>query len=142
MRRSDGRDIILLEDEGSSSIGWFLLGAALGAGAALLLAPASGEETRRRISRGARRLKDSAADALDELRDEWDDIRDRASETVDEVKATVRGVADDVSEGAKAVAASATRPRGSGTGAREELERRLAEARSRRRLPEDQEPVA
>ena len=108
MRRSDGRDIILLEDEGSSSIGWFLLGAALGAGAALLLAPASGEETRRRISRGARRLKDSAADALDELRDEWDDIRDRATETVDEVKATVRGVADDVSEGAKAVAASAT----------------------------------
>ncbi|HEX9895942.1 MAG TPA: YtxH domain-containing protein [Gemmatimonadales bacterium] len=141
MRRQDGRDVIVLEDEGSSSIGWFILGAAVGAGVALLLAPASGEDTRRRISRGARRIKDTAVDALEELRDDWDDIKDRASETVDQVKATARGVAEDVEEGAKAVAASAARPRGT-TAAREELERRLADARARRRQPEDQEPVA
>lgn len=139
--RRDGREVIVLEDEGSSSIGWFILGAAIGAGVALLLAPSSGEDTRRRIARGAKRVKDTALDALEELRDEWDDIRDRASETVDSVKATARGVAEDVEEGAKAVAASATRPRGT-PAAREELERRLADARARRRQPEDQEPVA
>jgi gas vesicle protein len=141
MRRQDGREVIVLEEEGASSIGWFILGAALGAGVALLLAPTSGEDTRRRIARGARRVKDTALDALDELRDEFDDLKDRAVETVDQVKATARGVAEDVEEGAKAVAATATRPKGT-PAAREELERRLAEARARRRQPEDQEPVA
>jgi gas vesicle protein len=141
MRRQDGREVIVLEEEGASSIGWFILGAALGAGVALLLAPTSGEDTRRRIARGARRVKDTALDALEELRDEFDDLKDRAVETVDQVKATARGVAEDVEEGAKAVAATATRPKGT-PAAREELERRLAEARARRRQPEDQEPVA
>jgi gas vesicle protein len=143
MRRQDGRDVVILEEQGSSSVGWFILGAAIGAGVALLMAPSSGEETRRRISRGARRLRDTAGDALDDLRDEWHDLKDRAVETVDEVKATVRGAAEEVAEGAKSVAATATKPR-AGTAAREELERRLADARARRRQPmaEDQEPVA
>ena len=109
MRRQDGREVIVLEEEGASSIGWFILGAAIGAGVALLLAPTSGEDTRRRIARGARRVKETALDALEELRDEFDDIKDRAVETVDQVKATARGVVEDVEEGAKAVAATASR---------------------------------
>jgi hypothetical protein len=36
----------------------FLAGAVIGAGVALLLAPASGEETRRRLSHTAKRLRD------------------------------------------------------------------------------------
>jgi len=48
-----------------SLIGGFLLGAVIGAGVALLLAPASGTETRRRLAEGARGLKEGAQDKLE-----------------------------------------------------------------------------
>jgi len=47
-----------------------LLGIAVGVGAALLFAPQSGEEARRDLARGARRLRARTADAWDDLRDE------------------------------------------------------------------------
>ncbi|MBL0937276.1 MAG: YtxH domain-containing protein [Gemmatimonadaceae bacterium] len=47
-----------------------LIGLALGAGAALLLAPASGEDTRRHLRRNARRLYAKGSDAVEELRDD------------------------------------------------------------------------
>lgn len=47
-----------------------LLGVAVGAGAALLLAPQSGAETRFRLARRGRRLRERTADAWDDLRDE------------------------------------------------------------------------
>ncbi|AHG90254.1 Uncharacterized protein family YtxH [Gemmatirosa kalamazoonensis] len=47
------------------------LGALLGAGAALLMAPASGFETRMRLARGARRARHQAADR-------WESLEDRA----------------------------------------------------------------
>lgn len=46
------------------------LGVALGAGAALLLAPQSGSETRQAIARRGRRLGHRSRDAWDDLRDE------------------------------------------------------------------------
>jgi YtxH-like protein len=46
------------------------IGALLGVGAALLMAPASGFETRMRLARGARRARGRAADR-------WDTIEDR-----------------------------------------------------------------
>jgi YtxH-like protein len=46
------------------------VGAAMGAGAALLFAPQSGEEVRASIGRGGRRLGTRAHDAWDDLRDE------------------------------------------------------------------------
>lgn len=49
-----------------------LLGAALGAGAALLLAPASGEDTRRQLRRGARKLYARGTDAVSDFRDDAD----------------------------------------------------------------------
>jgi gas vesicle protein len=49
-----------------------LVGAALGAGAALLMAPASGEETRVRLRRGARRLQRQGTRVLEDLWDEAD----------------------------------------------------------------------
>ena len=52
MRGRDG-EVYIVETDRGSGIGWFVLGAALGAGLALLFAPASGEETRRRIRREA-----------------------------------------------------------------------------------------
>jgi gas vesicle protein len=47
-----------------------LLGVTLGAGAALLVAPQSGEEARHNIARRGRRLRARTADAWDDLRDE------------------------------------------------------------------------
>jgi gas vesicle protein len=47
-----------------------LLGAALGAGTALLLAPQSGAETRHRLARRGRHLTERTSDAWSDLRDE------------------------------------------------------------------------
>lgn len=47
----------------------FVLGALVGAGTALLLAPARGEVTRRRIGRRIRRLREGAADRIGDVRD-------------------------------------------------------------------------
>jgi len=47
-----------------------LLGIAMGAGVALLLAPHSGADTRRAIARKGRRLRRRGRDAWDDLRDE------------------------------------------------------------------------
>jgi gas vesicle protein len=45
-----------------------LIGAALGAGVTLLVAPSSGEEMRRLLTRRARRLADDAQDRYEEAR--------------------------------------------------------------------------
>ncbi len=50
-------------------IGGMLLGAAIGAGLALLFAPASGRTTRKAIGDKARHLKDGAAEKLHDLSD-------------------------------------------------------------------------
>jgi gas vesicle protein len=139
-RHGSDRDIIVVEPDGGSSIGWLLFGAAVGAGLALLFAPASGAETRRRLSRSAQRLKATAADALDEIRDEFEDLTDRATDTLDDVKEAARDTVEELEDGARA---AVSRRRSGVNQAREELERRLADARARRRADaEDQEPVA
>ncbi len=56
-------------DAGGSQMGSFLLGAAVGAGVAMLLAPASGRETRRVIGDRARDLGGTAQDKLEHLRE-------------------------------------------------------------------------
>ncbi|MDT8435846.1 MAG: YtxH domain-containing protein [Gemmatimonadota bacterium] len=59
------------------------LGALIGTGAALLLAPQSGERTRRQLARRAEDLTDDARDALDDVRD---DARRLASRTRKDVR--------------------------------------------------------
>lgn len=132
--------MVYLVREGESPLKYLFVGAALGAGLALLFAPADGEETRRQIGRRARQLRDMAEESLDDLEDRVADgtqrIRDRVTDTVDDV----RTQATEVSGAVKSA----------GTTARQELERRLADARARRKgeavdevdEEEEEEPVA
>jgi gas vesicle protein len=65
---------VVIERRSGGGVGAFLLGAAVGAGLALLFAPQSGEETRatmrrtgRRMRRQARELADTGRDAVEEV---------------------------------------------------------------------------
>ena len=58
---------------GMGMLGGLLLGAAVGAGVALLLAPASGSETRSTIGRRARRLGQQSRDMVDDMQDSVSD---------------------------------------------------------------------
>ena len=62
---------------GSDAVLGFVCGAIVGAGLALLLAPASGGETRRKISETARRVGGGVSDKLGEMKDA---VASRASE--------------------------------------------------------------
>lgn len=52
---------------GSSNMTGFFMGALVGAGLALLLAPASGGETRRRLTDTARRFGETAKEKMEEV---------------------------------------------------------------------------
>jgi len=61
----------------------FLLGAVVGASIALLMAPAPGDETRRKLKDTAKRLgstvNDTVSSAKDELKNRADDVRSAVS---------------------------------------------------------------
>lgn len=62
----------VLDLRGGSGVGFLVglvLGALVGAGTALLLAPDRGDVTRRRIGRQVRRLRRGAQDRFEEVRD-------------------------------------------------------------------------
>jgi gas vesicle protein len=59
---------------GGAAMSGFLLGAIVGAGVALLLAPATGTDTRRRVGDTVKKLGNAAKDKIQEGRDQ---IRDR-----------------------------------------------------------------
>jgi hypothetical protein len=71
------------------------LGAALGAGVALLLAPFSGEEARAAIARRGARLADRGRDAWDELRDELEWAAKRGKRRVGRRVQRARWAAED-----------------------------------------------
>src|ERR687895_260826 len=122
VRRKQGREVVYLERSGDSSAKWLFWGAVLGAGLALLYAPRSGEETRRGLQRRLWKLRAMTEEKLDELAQQFggsrESLRDLDEEDFDE---------EELFESRDAPSAR-VRP-----SAREELERRLAEARARRR---------
>ena len=78
-------------DEGMKKIGAaFLLGGAIGALIALLYAPKSGKQTRRDISKTARRIKretvDLVEDTIDDIHDFASDMKDKVSDIIDKGK--------------------------------------------------------
>jgi hypothetical protein len=132
--RHKGREVVYVE-RGDSSAKWLFWGALLGAGLALLYAPRSGEETRRVLQRRLWKIRAMTEEKFDELAQQFgghkEALRDLDEEDLsDEELFEPREV-------------PSTRGRPSGPSAREELERRLAEARARRRVAGDlEEPLA
>ncbi|MDE3158211.1 MAG: YtxH domain-containing protein [Acidobacteriota bacterium] len=69
----------------------FFLGAAIGVAAALLLAPASGAHTRRRLRRRGEEVADYLIDAGKELVDKCEDLYERSGELVEDATHELSG---------------------------------------------------
>jgi gas vesicle protein len=68
----------------TSKVVWFMAGAAIGATVALLFAPASGRETRRRISRRANEGRDALTETGRDILDKGRDLYDKGRKLADE----------------------------------------------------------
>jgi gas vesicle protein len=99
----DDRVVVIEREKGTNGIGTFLLGLAIGAGAALLFAPASGAETRQRLQdearRAGRKMKDmtdefgdTVADSVEKTRDQFDEQVGRARDAADPTTLVLAGV--------------------------------------------------
>ena len=112
-----------MSEERSSGFGTFLLGIAVGAVVGFLFAPEAGDDTRRKLGKRLRNL------------------RDAAEEKVDEVRGLIEAEADQEDAGGE------EEEEAEDGSTRERLERRLAAARRRRRakaaqVDEEDEPRA
>lgn len=87
----DERVVIVERESSGSGLGALLLGLAIGAAAALLLAPDSGEATRARIRREAKRAQTRARETFDEMTDELSETYERTLEAVERKAAQARG---------------------------------------------------
>ena len=123
----DDEQIIFVEENESSGLSAFLLGAAIGAGLALIFAPQTGAETRQTIKRSAQKagevtkragvkVGEKVSDALAQAKADLESRIDSARSTLDLRKVQVSRAVDAGREAARA--------------AREDLERRMAEQRS------------
>lgn len=76
-----------MSDDTRTIAGAFILGGLIGAGIALLYAPKSGRQTRKDISKAARRIKRDAVELVEDtvrsVDDFVGDVKDRATEIID-----------------------------------------------------------
>jgi gas vesicle protein len=121
-----GEPYVIVERR-EAGIGPFLIGLALGAGVALLLAPQSGEETRRVIAKRARRAQEAARDFVE-------DVSGTVADKFDEVRATVgeriESTLDAVDDKKRRVTNAFHAGRAAAREARGELEQRIAESKA------------
>jgi gas vesicle protein len=110
-----------------AGVGSFIIGLALGAGVALLLAPQSGEETRRVIARRARRAQEAAQDFVEDVSgtvaDKFNEVRASVGERIEATFEAVDAKKRQVSNAVEAGRAAARQTRG-------ELEHRIAERKA------------
>ena len=137
VRRKGGREVVYVERGGDASAKWLFWGAVLGAGLALLYAPRTGEETRRVLQRKLWKLRAVTEEKLDELAQQFSSGREALQDLTDDDDEDFDELDETPSLRSRAGAREA------GGSARDELERRLAEARARRRAAgELEEPLA
>lgn len=132
MRGRQRREVVYVARGGDTSAKWLFWGALLGAGVALLYAPSSGEDTRRNLQRKLWKFRAMTEEKLDEL-----------SQQLGGAKDTLSGLLEDEDEDLEGEGGGYGRSE-SASSPREELERRLADARSRRRAgsADLEEPLA
>ena len=90
----DDEPYLIVENREGSPLAPFIIGLAVGAGIALLLAPQSGEETRREIAEKVKRAKDAASDAVSELGDVIGEQLEQARDKVEAGIETARDAVD------------------------------------------------
>lgn len=141
-RREPRPELVVIERSGDSSAKWLFWGAVLGAGVALLYAPRNGEETRRTLQRGLWRLRAATEEKLDELMEHYGPGRgaELGTDELDDDEYDRLAAAD--AEAAGELLDAEGDDGEPELSAREELERRLAEARARRRARDLEEPSA
>ncbi|HWK90025.1 MAG TPA: YtxH domain-containing protein [Longimicrobium sp.] len=126
MRDDEELPQIVIESRGGGA-GVFLLGALVGAGVALLLAPRPGAETQRELRAAARRLRSAAGEGVGDAREAATDLFGRARERMGDSVALVRGrVEEKVDRARQAVETG----RHAAREARTELQRRVDEAKA------------
>jgi gas vesicle protein len=108
-------------------VGPFLLGIALGAGAALLFAPQSGEETRRGIARSAKRAQEKAQDLVEDVSGT---VADKFNEVRASVEDRIEATLDAVDDKKRRVSNAFHAGRAAAREARGELEQRIAESKA------------
>lgn len=132
MRRRQRSEVVYVERGGDTSAKWLFWGALLGGGLALLYAPSSGEETRRNLQRKLWKLRAMTEEKLDEITQQFGGAKESLEGMIEEEEEDLGEEGDERELYGR-----------SGASPREELERRLAEARARRRSPADlEEPLA
>ena len=122
----DDEPYVVIERE-SAGVAPFLVGLALGAAAALLMAPRSGAATRRDIKRRALRVRRAAenvaSDVTETVVDTFQDARRRVEEQIDTARQAVEIKRQQVHRAMEAGRLAAHE-------AREELEQRIAETKA------------
>ena len=123
----DLRDPYVIVERREPGIGTFLAGLALGAGVALLLAPRTGEETRREIARRARRAQDAAQDFVEDMSGT---VADKFQEVRASVEERIEATLDAVDDKKRRVSGAFHAGRAAAREARGELEQRIAESKA------------
>ncbi len=74
----------MADEDYSGKVVWFVAGIAIGATIALLYAPNSGEETRRKIAKQTRKGREALADSGKEMLDRGKEMYDRGRKLADD----------------------------------------------------------
>jgi gas vesicle protein len=121
------REPYVIIERREQSVGSLLIGIALGAGVALLLAPQSGVETRREIARRARRAQDAAQDFVGDVSGT---VADKFQEVRASVEERIEATLDAVDDKKRRVSNAFHAGRAAARDARGELEQRIAESKA------------
>jgi len=74
----------MADESNGSKVVWFMAGIAVGASVALLFAPASGEQTRRKIVKRTQQGKDALADSGREMLERGKEMYERGRKLADD----------------------------------------------------------
>ena len=128
---------VVLERRGNGA-STFLVGLAMGAGIALLLAPRTGEETRREIKRRARHVagvaRDAAGDFSETVVDRYEQAKRGVEDRIESAKRTLEIRKHQATEAFRAGREAAQQ-------ARQDLEARIAETKANYRPGDTVRPV-